>query len=305
MQNRREAWIGLACRVGCQITQTQTLAPINELHKLQLKPWALIQWKWQPVKARSVRERKRGERERKREAEERRSGSFWTATVVHFFFFFMPCINAEHTRPVLFPGFCHTHAKTQRVSYWLEHRETETVPDTLSLVCSYSHKKGGINQALFIKKQQFYLRFSIHSYGDLVLSPSVISVTFCSFFIAPAAFWRINLNAFTHHYSYCIIALPPQQQRLSSKTLNVQLICRFTHYFQLLVQSRDVFLFYSLSNMAPVPAGLLNIQKECPPEEHVSPSSRGVTETALCMFFLSRRVKLSIFRVSALLLSKN
>lgn len=27
---------------GFQITKTQTLAPINELHKLQLKPWALI-----------------------------------------------------------------------------------------------------------------------------------------------------------------------------------------------------------------------------------------------------------------------
>lgn len=27
---------------GCQITKTQTLVPINELHKLQLKPWALI-----------------------------------------------------------------------------------------------------------------------------------------------------------------------------------------------------------------------------------------------------------------------
>lgn len=30
------------CLNGCQITKTQTLVPINELHKLQLKPWALI-----------------------------------------------------------------------------------------------------------------------------------------------------------------------------------------------------------------------------------------------------------------------
>lgn len=27
---------------GCHFTKTQSLAPINELHKLQLKPWALI-----------------------------------------------------------------------------------------------------------------------------------------------------------------------------------------------------------------------------------------------------------------------
>lgn len=27
---------------GFHITKTQTLVPINELHKLQLKPWALI-----------------------------------------------------------------------------------------------------------------------------------------------------------------------------------------------------------------------------------------------------------------------
>lgn len=32
-------WTGLT---GFQITKTQTLAPINGLHKLQLKPWALI-----------------------------------------------------------------------------------------------------------------------------------------------------------------------------------------------------------------------------------------------------------------------
>lgn len=32
----------LAGLTGFHITKTQTLAPINELHKLQLKPWALI-----------------------------------------------------------------------------------------------------------------------------------------------------------------------------------------------------------------------------------------------------------------------
>lgn len=63
MLNRREAWRVLACLAGCQITQTQTLAPINELHKLQLKPWALIQWKWQPVKHAECQRKKRGKTE--------------------------------------------------------------------------------------------------------------------------------------------------------------------------------------------------------------------------------------------------
>lgn len=40
----------LARLAGCQITRTQTPTLINELHKQQLKPWALIQWKWKPVK---------------------------------------------------------------------------------------------------------------------------------------------------------------------------------------------------------------------------------------------------------------
>lgn len=46
---------------GCQIAKTQTLMPINELHKLQLKPRALIWWKWEPVKV--LEERGGGARE--------------------------------------------------------------------------------------------------------------------------------------------------------------------------------------------------------------------------------------------------
>lgn len=33
-----------------QAHATSICTPINRLCKLQLKPWVLIQWKWQPVK---------------------------------------------------------------------------------------------------------------------------------------------------------------------------------------------------------------------------------------------------------------